>query len=200
MCLRAIPEVGLDIDSRTFTTIMGAFPTGVVIVTTADEDGVPHGVTVNSMCSVSLDPPLLLFCLALTSQTLPVLRRRGRFAVNFLAEGRGRLSNRFAGKSARKFDNVRWRRSESGNVILHRDVVAYVECVVREAIVAGDHMVVIGQAVAGSKPGMDDQPLLYFRRTYDQWPVPMPLPGAGGRPAARDAGDAPGAGKCVALK
>lgn len=191
----------LDIDSRTFTTIMGTFPTGVVVITAPDENGVPYGITLNSICSVSLDPPLLLFCLAHTSQTLPVLRRSGRFAVNFLAEGRGALSNRFAGKSPNKFDDVEWRRTASGNAILHRDIIAYVECVVHEEIVAGDHMIIIGRAVAGSEVPMEDQPLLYFRRTYDQWPVPMPVQRPAARPAVAQAMmKEQNARECVAAK
>lgn len=154
-----------------FKAIMGTFPTGVVVVTAVDESGVPHGATLNSVCSVSITPPLLLICLAHASQTLPVLRRQGRFLVNFLAQGSSHVSRIFAGKSADKFDGVDWRLTRSGNALLHNDAVAFAECTTYDDIEAGDHAVIIGEAYAGEGPTLDGQPLLYFRRRYDQWPV-----------------------------
>jgi flavin reductase (DIM6/NTAB) family NADH-FMN oxidoreductase RutF len=77
---------------------MGAFPTGVTIVTTLDERGQPKGLTSNAVCSVSPDPPLLLVCVDQCSNTLPALQHTRRFVVNYLVAGRGELSNLFASK------------------------------------------------------------------------------------------------------
>lgn len=163
----------MNLDPSKFTSVMGTFPTGVAVITSTDDKGAPYGITSNSLCSVSLDPPLLLFCVAHTSQTLPIVLKSGRFAVNFLAEGQGNISNRFARKGPDKFHCIRWRMSDLGNVILDDHIIAYAECILHEEIVAGDHVIIVGRAVEGGGPDKTEHPLLYFRRRYDQWPVPV---------------------------
>jgi flavin reductase (DIM6/NTAB) family NADH-FMN oxidoreductase RutF len=161
----------VDAQHRDFRAIMGAFPTGVVIVTTSDENGAKFGITINAICSVSAEPPLLLISVAHDSQTLPVLRRRRRFLVNFLAKGSGEASKIFATKATDKFERVQWSLTPSGNVLLHNNVVAYAECTTYDEIEAGDHTVILGKVYAGKEPDVGAQPLLYFRRQYDAWPV-----------------------------
>src|SRR3977135_4659871 len=80
-------------DRATFFAIMGAFPTGVGIVTTLDEHNQPRGLTSNALCSVSADPPLLLVCVDKNSNTLPALRHSQKLVVNYLSAGRGGLGN-----------------------------------------------------------------------------------------------------------
>ncbi|MFB6844433.1 flavin reductase family protein [Streptomyces sp. NPDC056373] len=67
--------------------MMSGFPTGVAVLTTTGQDGTPHGMTISSVCSVSLDPPLLLVCLRIGSPTLRAVLDTGRFAVNLLRSG-----------------------------------------------------------------------------------------------------------------
>src|SRR2546423_12069348 len=86
------------VDKATFFAIMGAFPTGVTIVTALDADGAPRGLTSNAVCSVSAEPPLLLVCVDTRSQTLPALQCSGRFVVNYLLAERDGLANLFASK------------------------------------------------------------------------------------------------------
>jgi flavin reductase (DIM6/NTAB) family NADH-FMN oxidoreductase RutF len=159
------------IGRQEFTSIMGAFPTGVVVVTTADRQGMPHGITLNSICSVSVTPPLLLICVAYTSRTLGILQERRRFTVNFLASGSGRIAQIFASKREEKFDCVDWRLSQNGIPILHNDIVAFAECEIFTETAAGDHCVILGEVHAGKGPSKNDQPLLYYQRQYDQWPA-----------------------------
>src|SRR5919206_4658402 len=96
------------LDRAQFFAIMGAFPTGVTIVATLDNEGQPKGLTSNAVCSVSADPPLMLVCVDKHSNTLPALRQSKRFVVNYLAAGRGELSNLFASKEPDKIARVAW--------------------------------------------------------------------------------------------
>lgn len=155
---------------------MGAFPTGVVIVTTIDPDGAPKGLTTQSFISASAEPPLLLVSLDRTSRTLRALLATKVFVVNFLASGRGDLATRFATKAEDKFSGIDWRPSAAagGSPILANDSVAYAECRVDRTIEAGDHLLVIASVEGGAVlPGT---PLLYYRRTYAAWPEEREAP------------------------
>jgi flavin reductase (DIM6/NTAB) family NADH-FMN oxidoreductase RutF len=163
------PAPGTGVDKATFFAIMGAFPTGVTIVTTMDPDGTPRGLTSNAVCSVSAEPPLLLVCVDKRSNTLPGLRATRRFVVNYLHAGRDELANLFASKTPDKFENVNWRPAENGMPLLHSDTLAHAECTTVQEIDAGDHIVLLGQVDTGQPPVPASQPLMYFRRTYSTW-------------------------------
>jgi len=163
-------------DKPTFFAIMGAFPTGVTVVTALDAQGEPRGLTSNAFSSVSADPPLLLVCVDRRSNTLEALQTTRKFVVNFLREGRGALSDRFASKVPDKFDGVAWRPAANGQPLLYADVLSWAECSVEAEIPAGDHIVFIGRVEAGQPPAPDSQPLMYFRRGYGSWPRPEENP------------------------
>jgi flavin reductase (DIM6/NTAB) family NADH-FMN oxidoreductase RutF len=163
---------GVRVEREEFISSMAAFPTGVTIVTTLDEDGAACGLTCNAFMSVSAEPPLVLVSVDQTSNTLPALRRNGRFVVNFLAAGREELALHCASKGSDKFMAVNWRASDPhGLPILHEDSVAYARCDVVREIEAGDHVLLLGHVQELTAPDADAVPLLYFRRTYDRWPV-----------------------------
>src|SRR5919109_99071 len=126
-------------DRASFFAIMGAFPTGVGIVTTLDQDQQPKGLTTNALCSVSAEPALMLVCVDNNSNTLPALRQAKKFVVNYLSAGRGALANTFASKDPDKFQNVSWRPASNGMPWLHSDTLAHAECIVEQELVAGDH-------------------------------------------------------------
>ncbi len=160
----------MPVDPQAFRSMMGAFPTGVIVVTTVGLNAEPKGLTTQSFISVSTDPPLLLISLDRTSRTLRALLEQKVFVVNFLAAGRGELATRFASKDDDKFSGVAWRPSivAKGSPILAADCVAYAECLTERTIEAGDHVLVIGSVAAGAVlPGA---PLMYYRRTYAAWP------------------------------
>jgi len=167
----------LAIDRQLFRAVAGSFPTGVTVVTTVGRDGSPRGLTSNAVCSVSLDPPMLLVCIDKGSGSLPALLDAKAFVVNFLAAGRGDLATRFAAPSADKFANTKWEPSRvaGGAPILVDDNIAHAECVLSQVVEAGDHFVLIGLIEAGSSTG--GTPLMYLRRTYAAWPDPEPAPG-----------------------
>jgi flavin reductase (DIM6/NTAB) family NADH-FMN oxidoreductase RutF len=151
----------LAIDGQLFRAVLGSFPTGVTIVTTVGSDGAPRGLTCNAMCSVSADPPLLLFCISKKSGSATAFLERKAFVVNFLAAGRGDLSTRFASPTEDKFAGTQWQPSTlaGGSPILADDVVAHI---------------LVGLVVGGSANG--GNPLMYLRRTYANWPDPEPAP------------------------
>ena len=158
-------------DLAAFLAAMVAFPTGITVVTTADADGKPYGLTCNAFTSISADPPLVLVSVDQRSNTLPALQRARRFVVNFLAAGRGELAKTFASKSSHKFREVAWTRAANGLPVLREDSIAHVVCELVEEIPAGDHVILIGRVYEAKPPPVQAVPLLYFRRTFDQWPV-----------------------------
>jgi flavin reductase (DIM6/NTAB) family NADH-FMN oxidoreductase RutF len=156
-------------DRATFFAIMGAFPTGVGVVTSLDEHNQPRGLTSNALCSVSAEPPLMLVCIDRNSNTLPALRHSRKLVVNYLSAGRGDLANLFASKEPDKFQGVSWRPANNGMPLLHTDIIAHAECDITDEIEAGDHYVLLAQVVDGQPPAPGTKPLMYFRRTYGTW-------------------------------
>lgn len=152
-----------------FRSIFGTFPAGVSVVTTSDLDGRPFGLTATSVCSVSLEPPLLLVCVADDSTTLPALRLSKRFVVNFLAGGRVGLARRYASDLEDKFAGVRWLPSAEGVRILSDDSVSYAECRTVDERRAGDHLIVIGLVERGEVLA-EAPPLMFRGGVFKSWP------------------------------
>jgi len=159
-------DVGPPLDRATFFALMSAFPSGVTIVTTLDQDGRPRGLTCTATCSLSAEPPLLLVCLDNRSGTLAAVRSSRRFVVNYLLAGRGELSNRFATPGLDRWKDVAWRTTPHGVPVLHADSLAFVACRLHSELTAGDHTVVVGRVEGGHAPAPGSQPLIYFRRAY----------------------------------
>lgn len=151
-------------DSRTLRDALGCYGTGVTVVTTFNQDGAPIGFTANSFTSVSLDPPLLLFCLATTSSQLPAFQAAQRFAINVLHIGQQPDSMRFASRIADRFEGVDWCVWEEGAPILKQSLASF-DCVRHAEYDAGDHRIFVGRVLRASfEPRRD--PLLYFRGKY----------------------------------
>ena len=151
-------------DPRTLRDAMGCFATGITIVTALDAEGTPVGLTANSFTSVSLDPPLLLVCIANTAGTAPALRAAAHFGVNVLQIGQQPTSNRFAAKGEDRFANQPWAPGQTGVPLLGGSLVSF-ECQHESLHEAGDHFILVGRVVrAQFEPHRD--PLLYFRGKY----------------------------------
>lgn len=154
----------MDFDSRDFRSALGCFATGIAVITAQPADGHPVGVTVNSFSSVSLDPPLVLYCLGKASQSFDALAAAPGFAVNVLAEDQTELSVRFSRSALQdRFAGLSVTAGVTGAPILD-GCLATLDCT-REAVRdAGDHIIVIGRVRAlASREG---RPLLYFRGAY----------------------------------
>lgn len=150
--------------ARRFRDVLGRFASGVTVVTTVS-DGEPVGMTCQSFCSVSLEPPLVLFSPAKTSRAWPRIRQSGRFCVNLLSAGQAELSNQMASRGTDKFAGVGWKPSaETGSPVLD-GVLGYVDCTVHAVYEAGDHYVVIG-AVKDLWASAVPDPLLFFEGRY----------------------------------
>ena len=89
------------IDPRDFRNALGSYATGVTIITAADANGKPAGLTCNSFTSVSLNPPLVLWSLVIYSQSMSVFQNASHFAVNVLGAAQQDLAAKFAVSSAK---------------------------------------------------------------------------------------------------
>jgi flavin reductase (DIM6/NTAB) family NADH-FMN oxidoreductase RutF len=146
-----------------FRSVMGRFATGVTVVTVSTPEG-PVGMTANAVCSLSLDPVLLLVCFDNAARTLPIVRETGRFGVNVLAAHQGELARLFASKrpEREKFAGVAHTVNDGIPVI--EGVLAWVGCRLERLVPGGDHTIGIG-AVEAAEAGRGE-PLLYFRGSY----------------------------------
>lgn len=161
---REAPEFRQGSDARTLRDALGCFATGVTIVTAVTSTGDPIGLTANSFTSVSLDPPLLLVCIANSAGSAPVLAGAEHFAVNVLQIGQQPASNRFAGKGEDRFAGTEWTPGENGAPVLTGSLSAF-ECSRHAVHDGGDHFILVGRVTkARFEPRRD--PLLYFRGRY----------------------------------
>jgi 3-hydroxy-9,10-secoandrosta-1,3,5(10)-triene-9,17-dione monooxygenase reductase component len=150
-------------DPAAFRTVLGHFATGVAVITAVDE-GEPVGMACNSFASVSLDPPLVLFCAAKTSTTWPRIQAAARWTANFLGEDDEELCRLFAQKGADRFAQVRHHPGASGAPVLD-EALAYVDCVTEAEHDAGDHVIVVGRVVELGYASVG-KPLLFYRGGY----------------------------------
>ncbi|MGP4115184.1 flavin reductase family protein [Streptomyces sp. 4N509B] len=153
-------------DPDAFRTAMARFAAGVVVVTTRDADGQPKGFTATSFCSVSLDPPLILVCLAETSSSFQAFTSCDDFAVSVLHTGHTALATRFATTGADKFraeDTTHTPRLLPAVV----GALSTLECEVHDRHQAGDHMILVG-AVTSVRLGDAGDPLVYHDRSFSR--------------------------------
>ena len=152
-------------DPRTLRDALGCFATGVTVVTCVDADGEPAGLTVNSFTSVSLDPPLLLVCLAKPAASAAALvggvALCGERAADRAAAG---LDPLFDARPRTGSARRPGRRGEAGAPIL-KDSLGVFECERYAVHDGGDHHILVGQVVKASFDAQLD-PLLYFRGSY----------------------------------
>jgi flavin reductase (DIM6/NTAB) family NADH-FMN oxidoreductase RutF len=151
-------------DPRTLRDALGCFATGVTVVTCVRADGDPAGLTVNSFTSLSLDPPLLLVCLAKEALSAAALTEASHFAVNVLQTGQRPASIRFSTRDEDRFGTTPWSCGEGGAPIL-ADSLGVFECERYAVHEGGDHHILVGKVVKASFDASLD-PLLYFRGSY----------------------------------
>ena len=152
-------------DRKELRRVMSHFATGVTVVTTHDGQGRCYGLTANAVCSVSLDPPLILVCVDKSAESYAAFDLSQAFVVNILGEGQEELSRRFAVSGGEKFVGLPCRNGGTGAPILE-GTLAYVECRVVAAHDAGDHTIYIGEVESAA--AADGPPLLFFRGRYHQ--------------------------------
>lgn len=156
------------IESARYRQVLGHFPTGVTVITAAGPDG-PAGMCVGSFASVSLDPPLVLFCAAKQSSTYPRIQAAGRWAANILGEDDEQLCRLFAQKDVDRFAHVAFGIGASGAPILD-EAIAFVDCVTETEHDAGDHLIVVGRVLELGYAS-EGKPLLFYRGGYGRFEV-----------------------------
>jgi flavin reductase (DIM6/NTAB) family NADH-FMN oxidoreductase RutF len=151
-----------ECDQRVFRSMLGSFMTGVTVIATRDASGGARAFTANSFTSVSLDPPLILVCLAKSASSLDVFAKAQHFSVNILSERQKEVATAFASRGAAKDEALA--ALEGANPPILESSLSTLCCTYHNMVDAGDHVILIGQVVrfrSGS-----GQPLGYFRGNY----------------------------------
>lgn len=156
----------MSIDSHHFREALGSLPAGVSVVT-AHHKGEAIGITVSSFTSLSLSPPLILFCLDRKSKNRTAFSSRKKFSVNILNNEQKHLAQHFAAAAKKSWDNVPHTEGKHGIRLLH-GAVASLSCTVTKHVSAGDHVIIIGKVDAISTVDKHARPLLYWRRHYHE--------------------------------
>jgi flavin reductase (DIM6/NTAB) family NADH-FMN oxidoreductase RutF len=156
------------IDPSHFRRVMGHFAAGVTVVTTVRDDGTPAGLTVSAVCSVSLQPTMVLACVDRASESHRFVEASGVFAINVLEEGEGETLARRFGTSAgeEKFLGVAFHAERTGAPVLD-SALAWLDCRVTAAHAAGDHTLFVGEVEAAET--REGTPLLYYRGGYGRF-------------------------------
>jgi len=155
--------IGPDLDPHTLRAAFGAFPSGVVAVA-AQVRGQLTGIAASSFTSVSLDPPLVSFSVATTSNTWPLLREASHLGVSVLADHHDAVCRQLAGPTDQRFAGLPFRSTEDGAVLLD-EAVATFDCSIHQEIEAGDHLVVL-LARHRVSDGGDRAPLVFHRSGF----------------------------------
>ncbi|MET7774161.1 flavin reductase family protein [Nocardia sp. NPDC005366] len=153
-----------ELDPALMRGVLGHFATGVVAITGIDPaTAQPTGLAANSFTSVSLDPPLIAFCVAVTSTSWPRLRAAGHYVVNILSEDQERVCRQLAARGTDKFHGIEWNPSPSGAPVLV-DCLAWIEAEPEAEHAAGDHTIVVSRIRHLHASGQS--PLVFFRGQY----------------------------------
>jgi flavin reductase (DIM6/NTAB) family NADH-FMN oxidoreductase RutF len=157
----------MAVDPILFKQALSQWASGVTVVTTLKNGGQPHGMTASSVTSLSLDPPMVLICVAKKLYTHTLLEESGFFAVNILNMDQLDYGKRFAGMypdMEDRFAGIDYHAEMTGAPILP-GVLGWVDCRLTQTYTGGDHTIFLGEVLAAAGPG-DHDPLLYFNR---QW-------------------------------
>ncbi len=157
------PVEDLQDDTLALRAALGAFATGVTVITALAPNGHHIGLTVSSFNAVSLEPPLIVWSLSLRSHSLLAFREADRYAVNVLAQGQAELSQRFAMPLEDKFANLDLSYG-LGGVPLLPGCCAWFECRNEARYSGGDHLILIGHVERYARS--DKEPLIFHGGRY----------------------------------
>ncbi|WP_436795152.1 flavin reductase family protein [Actinospongicola halichondriae] len=151
------------IDQATYRQVLGHFPTGVTVVAGV-ADGQPVGLAVGSFFSLSIEPPLVGFCVGKSSNSWKAMEPSGSFCINVLGADQEDVCRVFATSGDDKFATIGWTKTESGSPLIN-DVLAWIDCDLEAVHDGGDHHIVVGR-VRGMDVGHEGDPLVFFRGGY----------------------------------
>jgi flavin reductase (DIM6/NTAB) family NADH-FMN oxidoreductase RutF len=163
MSSNPVTTPGKGVGPHVFLRTCAQYATGVAITTVLDPAGAPHGMTVNSFTSVSLEPPLVLICIDRKARILERFLKSEFFGINILREDQQALSQRFAQEHEDRFGPVEWYPGETGMPLIP-GALATLECSVFQRLESGDHTILIGEVVSAIR--YEGRPLLYFSSSY----------------------------------
>lgn len=158
-------EAAATFDPLALRQVFGQFATGVTIVTTRDQQGQPVGMTASSFNSVSLDPPLVLWCIDRKAGCFDAFNHCDHFAIHVLNQAQSELSTLFARKGVDRFEKVKYALNDHG-VPLLPEYCARLECCVAHRYDGGDHVIMVGRVTAMQT--QDHAPLVFHRGRYAQ--------------------------------
>lgn len=153
-------------DSLHFRQVMGRFATGIAVATVDDTKIGRAGITINSLTSVSLDPPLVLFCLDKCAHLHPVFRRADEFVINILSAGQEDISRHFANFHRYPEPKGLWKPKCEAPIL--RGTLCWLRCRTSKIYKGGDHDIFLGEVVELQKSSQAKEPLLYFQGAYGQ--------------------------------
>ena len=164
MPARTRTRPGMTSTASDLRCVLGRYPTGVTVVTAVTETGGPAGLTVNSFTSLSLEPPLVLWCLRRVSASRQVFETESHFAVNVLGWDQDEIARRFSGPEGNRFRGVSWQPGPHGVPILDGTVACLV-CRRESTLPGGDHLIMTGRVE--DCWASDGQALLFRDGGYD---------------------------------
>jgi flavin reductase (DIM6/NTAB) family NADH-FMN oxidoreductase RutF len=164
---KADQAITAKLNDKALRKMRGLFASGVTAVTTKQDDRL-RGLAVSAFASVSLDPPLVMVCIANDVESCAMIEASGIFAVNILSDDQEFLSERFAARAPivnSRFEGVPYRTAVTGAPILE-DSIAWYDCRVESIHAGGDHQIIVGRVVAIGFGDEARQPLLYYANQY----------------------------------
>ena len=154
-------------DAAKYRQVLGHFPTGVTVITALSND-VPVGLAVGSFASLSLDPPLVLFCPGSQSSSWPKIRATGSFCVNILSADQEHICRVFAGKDPDKFASIEWSRTKDTGSPRIEGALAWIDCDIENVLPGGDHDIVVGR-IRDLDAHDSAGPLVFYRGGYGRY-------------------------------
>lgn len=156
----------MSVDEERFRHVLGHLAGGVCVVTSRAPDGSPRGLTATSVCSVSLEPPLILVCVGNHTNTYQGIESSGSYAVNLLSAGQEELAVHFARSDVDKFEGVGYGTGTTGSPVLE-GTLGYCDCRVVGSSDAGDHTIFVGRVEEAEVfTGDEGSPLVYHLGRY----------------------------------
>lgn len=161
--LKSIP---MKVEAKKFKHTLGAFPTGVTVVTLRSDDGSHIGITISSFTSLSMDPPQALFCLSKGSRNLSLFQPKRHFIVNVLSDNQEYLADSFAKGMPTDWDEIATPYDEFGGCMRINHALAHITCTVKTVVNSGDHHIVIGEINDLHRNESESSPLIRFSSEY----------------------------------
>ena len=158
--------INMIFDDKQLRNVLGYFTTGVAVMTTLNDQDEHVGVTVNSFSSVSLNPPLILFSMANSSNSTKSFDERKKFTVNILGLKQKNVATNFARPSTADWTTLNYEIGDNGCARIE-DAIAHLECELFATFPGGDHIIFIGKVSRIDSNDVDD-PLVYYRGKFSE--------------------------------